>query len=219
MQADQFPEIATRRARGSILDAYTPYLHERWQAGCRNAVQLWHEIQARGFRGGRTIVNDYVRSLYQQLPEPRPRRRGRTGKTQPLPPPRRLGARTGAWLLSADPARLTPAQGELLERLCQAHPELDTAYRIAQEFTRLVRERKAERLDPWLTTAAACGIPEIRRFAAGIRRDLQAVHTALTSSFSNGQSEGQINRLKLIKRQMYGRAKFDLLRARVLARA
>ena len=83
----------------------------------------------------------------------------------------------------------------------------------------MVRQRQAEKFEAWLLQAAASGIPELVSFVAGLERDKAAVVAALSLPFSNGQVEGQVNRLKLIKRCMYGRAKFDLLRRRVLARS
>ena len=82
----------------------------------------------------------------------------------------------------------------------------------------MVRERQPEALFPWLEDATSSGIDALKQFAKGIKQDLAAVTNALSLPWSNGQTEGQVNRLKLIKRQMYGRANFDLLRRRVLAR-
>jgi transposase len=95
---------------------------------------------------------------------------------------------------------------------------VDTAYHLAQDFIQMVRERQATAFDAWRTRATASGIPEIQGFVAGLERDKAAVVATLSVSYSNGQIEGRVNRLKLIKRSMYGRAKFDLLRQRVLAR-
>lgn len=104
-----------------------------------------------------------------------------------------------------------------LARLCQLSPEIQIAYPLAQEFRRIVRERHSDALEGWVSRAEASGVAELQSFATGIRRDQAAVTAALTLPFSNGQVEGQINRLKYIKRSGYGRAKLDLLRQRVLA--
>jgi transposase len=98
-------------------------------------------------------------------------------------------------------------------------PAAAAAYPLAQGFGRLVRERQAEALDVWLVDAERSTVPELRRFAASLRSDYAEVKAALVLPWSNGQTEGQVHRLKLIKRQMYGRANFDLLRRRVLHRA
>jgi transposase len=102
------------------------------------------------------------------------------------------------------------------EGLCNLCPEVAAAAGLAREFNRMVKERCAEALAGWLDAAAKSGMTEFEAFAAGLRRDHEAVVAALSCEWSNGQTEGQINRLKTIKRQMYGRANFDLLRARVL---
>lgn len=90
-------------------------------------------------------------------------------------------------------------------------------HRLAQEFIQILRERRVNELDPWLERTVTSGVSELKRFAEGLRRDDAAVHAALSWSYSSGQVEGQINKLKLLKRSMYGRAKFDLLRLRMLA--
>jgi transposase len=101
------------------------------------------------------------------------------------------------------------------EDLCGLCPEVRVAAELAREFSRMVREKCAGALVGWLDAAAGSGVAEFEGFTAGLRRDQAAVAAALSCEWSNGQTEGQINRLKTIKRQMYGRANFDLLRARV----
>jgi transposase len=101
-------------------------------------------------------------------------------------------------------------------RLLVAAPEVGTALAQLDTFCAMVRARERSALGPWLQDAAACPVLEIRTFAAGVRRDEAAVAAALAHPWSSGQVEGQVSRLKLVKRQMYGRAKFDLLRRRVL---
>jgi transposase len=91
-----------------------------------------------------------------------------------------------------------------------------TAYELAQRFVLMVQSRQADQLDPWLVDAQASAISQLRTFAKGLLKDYPAIRAALTVEWSNGQVEGQVNRLKVIKRDMYGRAKFDLLRLRVL---
>jgi len=101
----------------------------------------------------------------------------------------------------------------------QGHRDLDTAYQLSQAFVSMLSERRGNDLDEWLIQAQHSGIAELKSFAQGIRRDYAAVHAAFTSPWSNGQVEAQVNRLKVQKRQVYGRAKIDLLRRRVLYRA
>jgi transposase len=107
----------------------------------------------------------------------------------------------------------------LREQLCLIDPEVQAATALAHEFISLVETRQSELLEPWLRQVMQSTISELRTFAAGVQRDYDAVRAALEHPWSNGQVEGQVNRLKLVKRQMYGRANFDLLRVRVLATA
>ncbi len=101
-------------------------------------------------------------------------------------------------------------------RLLEAAPDLQTGLTVVEAFRQLVRTRDRAALAPWLQTAEASPVPELRGFAGSLRRDLAAVEAALTYPWSSGQVEGQVTKIKAVKRQMYGRAKFDLLRKRVL---
>src|SRR6266567_3612989 len=101
----------------------------------------------------------------------------------------------------------------------EADQEIRETYELITDFTTMLRERQGERLDGWLQKVETQGIVELKNFAQGVKRDYDAVKAGLTLEWSNGQTEGQVNRLKLLKRQMYGRGRFDLLRKRVLKRA
>lgn len=105
------------------------------------------------------------------------------------------------------------------DQLLETTEEIRAAKRLADDFGRIVRERDRPGLDAWLETAQSSDLPEFRGFTTMLRRDLAAVQAALTHNWSNGQTEGQINRLKLLKRQMYGRASLDLLRRRFIQAA
>ncbi len=107
----------------------------------------------------------------------------------------------------------------MLRKLLTASSDANAAYPLAHDFLRILRERKGEELGDWMKRAQSSGVREIKSFAAGLRRDEVAVRAGLTLPYSNGQTEGQVNRLKLIKRQGYGRASLDLLRQRVLRAA
>ena len=104
----------------------------------------------------------------------------------------------------------------MLAKPCRGDPQVATTRRLAQRFLRLVRARRGAELEEWVAQVHAVGPPELRGFARNLGRDWAAVQTGLTVTWSSGPVEGHINRLKLIKRQMFGRAKFDLLRRRVL---
>ena len=130
-----------------------------------------------------------------------------------------LSAREAAWLFVCNPRKLTLRQVRQLEPLRIQDEGLASAYQLTQDFRAMVVNRQVDVLHRWLQEAQESGIAELRSFAAGILRDYDAVRAALTTEYSNGQTEGQVNRLKLIKRQAYGRAQFDLLRLRVLHRS
>jgi transposase len=220
--ADQFPERATRRAARSKLDCFIPYLQQQLAAGQDNAMQLWRDLRdEHGYTGSRALVSRWVahHRTVAKATDTTPRRRGRPAGRAALVsrPARRLSAHQAAWLLVRRPDELDDADRGVVERLCQHSAEIDSAYQLAQDFIEMVRERQGARLEGWLSQAATSGIGEISSFVAGVRRDQAAVQAALDLPWSNGQVEGQINRLKLIKRSMYGRAKLDLLRQRVLA--
>ena len=219
--ADTFPEIAKRRPRPSILDPWKPYLRQRWDEGCHNGRRLWLEIKAQGYQGSRSLLSAWIANLRKTaVPSAQPTTvTGEGCCTLPAATPkaqRQLSAKQAAWLVVKQPAALTVEEQEALAKMRQANADLEQVYSLAQTFGRLVRERKYQELDRWIESAKATGIREQRSFAAGLLRDKAAVVAALSLPWSNGQVEGHIHRLKLIKRQMYGRASFDLLRRRVL---
>jgi transposase len=127
-------------------------------------------------------------------------------------------AREAAWMLLR-PDELTDEEKPVVELLCRLSPEVGRAQEMALGFVEVVKERRSDELRQWLIDALRSEIPEFITFANGITADLQAVRAALEYEWSNGQVEGQVHRLKLVKRQMYGRGKLDLLRARVLRAA
>ena len=132
------------------------------------------------------------------------------------PPPRPLPSpNQAAWML-LQPEKLNEEEQSTVEKLSQLFPQIERAKELAQEFTQIVRERSSDKFNAWLRSATRSKLKEFVSFARGLSEDYEAVKNALCYEWSNGQLEGQVNRLKLIKRQMYGRAKFDLLRARVL---
>jgi transposase len=133
---------------------------------------------------------------------------GRRAPTK-LPSPRQA-----AWLLLSE--KLTEDEQRIVTGLCQLTPEIKRGQELARGFITIVKERRADQLRAWLIEATTSELPEFVGFARGISEDLESVQAALEYEWSNGQTEGQVNRLKIIKRQMYGRAKFDLLKARVL---
>jgi transposase len=199
-------------ARPSAVEPYRALVEQRWAEGCSEVKQLWQELQAQGYRGSYKSVWMFTRSW--QPP---------TVLATPAPPaaasPPARTPRQAMWLLTRKVDTLDDEEQSYRERLCQLCPDVATAEALVQGFQILLREGRVEQLDGWLEQASACGVRELRRFALGLRQDYAAVRAALEYPWSQGQVEGQVNRLKQIKRQMYGRAKFDLLRLRVLHRS
>ena len=193
------------RPRRSMLEPYHAVLERRWAEGCRNGAQLWRELCDAGFRGGLRVVSEWA--TRQRLAD----HSGRAGSSFAVPPLRRV-----ARMLTADPDTLPAEERRYLDRLLAASAPLAQARDLALRFAAMVRERKAGDLERWLADAAGS---QLQSFADGLRQDQAAVRAALELPWSNGQTEGQITRLKLVKRQMFGRAKHDLLRARVLQAA
>lgn len=218
VMAETFPERAPTGRRQSKLDPYLPYLRQRWEQGCHNGLQLVRELQAQGFRGSASLVGKLLGDWRARLPGPPERVRGKKRQAAP-PAKRRLSANQASWLFVADQQHLTADQRGLLEHICRADAGLQELYRLGQDFVQMVKQRQARRLAPWLAHAHRSSSAELRGFASGIKRDYAAVKMALSVAWSQGQVEGQITRLKLLKRQMYGRARFELLRSRVLRRA
>ena len=208
LDADGFREQAKPPPRKSKIAPFSSYLKKRWEEGIDNAALLFEEIKAQGFEGSMDLVQRHVLPWRQAARgQPRPHREE---------PP---SARTVTWWLlghvSKD-AELRQKQTAFVEQLCQLCPDVKTAQELALRFTGMVKERRAEEFTQWLDAATNSNIAELKGFARCLRQDFAAVEAALSCEVSNGQTEGQVNRLKFVKRQMYGRAGFDLLKARVL---
>jgi transposase len=221
---DQFPERAARAPRRSKLAPHVPYLTEQLTAGRSNALQLWRELKSQyGYTGSHGLVSRWVaanRSLCPPKLIGAKSPRGRPPKGSPVAPNPSFpvpSARRASWLLMTDSVELTEDEAAFASHLCDGCSEARTGQLLAKDFTRMVKEKDAPALDAWIERAKGSCIPELINFATVLCRDHAAVSAALTLDISNGQVEGQINRLKLIKRAMYGRANFDLLKRRVLA--
>ena len=199
------PGNQRRRKRRSIFDPYAPYILRRWQEGCRDVSLLWQEIQNQGFSGEIRTVYRFIRALRQESIE--------------LPNASvldRVSVQEAIWLIVRPPDDLKADERTECQELCQASQELSTLYALVQSFGQIVRKREGHRLGDWMKQVAQSGISEVQRFVKGLERDKEAVLAGLTVIYSNGQVEGQVNKLKLLKRTMYGRAGFPLLRQRVL---
>jgi len=197
--AGEFPERQDI-PRPRQVDSYAGYLEQRWDEGCRNGTALWAELLQRGFTGSSDLVRIWIRRRYG-LQSSRPRLR--------RPRQRRTSASRWMWLLLNEPAQ----HRLLLDDLYHQVPELAANAQAAREFFRIVRRRDIAAWPCWLEQARHTALAG---FADYLRRDEAAVLAALRLPWNNGPVEGHVHRLKLLKRQMYGRARFDLLRLRVL---
>ncbi|MEO1686094.1 MAG: ISL3 family transposase [Cyanobacteria bacterium J06631_12] len=221
---DSFPEwqLPPNREYSSGLDPYKSYLIEQWQQGKRHAKQLFEEIQQHGFTGSYAMVARYLQPLRQSYPpmRPTPDSLNDLPGRGPAPKVKRanqkaLSARRVAWLILQRSETLDNEQEQLLEKLA-AQPELSEAISLAQGFLELVRNRLPEQLDDWLKNAMNSSVKAFQTFAKGLTEDYEAVKAGVTLEVSNGQVEGQNNRLKMLKRQMFGRAGLDLLAKRFI---
>jgi len=190
------------RPRASSLDAFLPHLETEWTAGCRNGAELWRRLKAAGFRGALRVVSEWAT---------RRRRAERMPASLPQRPP---SARTIARLMTSKKDQLSTADKMLVAAVEQAVPTLRAARDLVERFHAILRSKTRADLDAWLRDAASS---LLGGFARGIAADRPAVEAAINEPWSNGQTEGQITKLKLLKRQMYGRANLDLLRARLCA--
>ena len=208
IHSDGFPERSKQRRR---TDTVADAIRQHWVAGCQNAAALWRMLRADGFTGSQRSVQREIERLGLTR-DARAERQAQSARPIVRPP----SGRHLAWLFGRTESVTTPENWRFLEALCSRSPELARVRTLAQEFVELVVSRNGGAYDAWL--AAASDSP-LSGFARSLRSDDAAVRAALSLAWSNGPTEGHINRLKLLKRTMYGRASLDLLRQRVLAAA
>jgi len=196
--------LARVTSRENKLDPFKPWICQRWNDGITNATVLHAELQAQGWTGGIAAVRRYVRPF-------------RALAAAPPPPPAVPKTRqVTSWLLRR-PDTLTDDEQAQLAAIRARCPHLDALAGHLTSFAQMMTRRTGDTdLDGWLTAAEASDLPELRSFARGIRIDQQAVTNGLTLPWSSGAVEGTVNKIKTLKRQMYGRASFDLLRKRVI---
>lgn len=204
LRTGEFLERAPRQQR-SELDSFREYLEKRWGEGCHNASQLCRELRNRGYNGQRSRVKEYVQPW-----------RAKASPVQSKPRRTLPNVRLVAFWLAKAPAQRNSNEQQWVQAVTNAHPQVAAAEHLAQQFRQVFKDRDSNALNSWLETSLESEIPELKPFVAGIHRDYEAVVAAVEQSWSNGQVEGQVHRLKLLKRQMYGRGGFLLLRRRVL---
>jgi transposase len=187
-------------------------LIQRWREGCTDSMQLWRETRALGYAHSARTVSRFITRLRQAsaagwAPET---------QTSPYTRPQGPSARAVSFAWVCPEAKRAQDAQLYVDQLTQTDPAIAQAYTLSQAFLTLVRERRGTELEAWRTKATASGIEALARFAQGLQEDLAAVTAGLTLPWSNGPVEGHINRLKLLKRQGYGRADVGLLRQRVM---
>jgi transposase len=201
--ADPGELTGPRASRPSQLDKHRDYLHQRFGEDCTNATVLFTELRNRGYRGSYGTVKRYVRPF-------------RTLGTAPPPAPKPPTTREVSRLILTDPANLDEQDKAVLTKIRDRCPDLNTIATSVTEFAKMITQLDGDHLDDWITTAQATGSPDLASFTNGLLSDYDAVRNGLTLTWNSGTVEGNVNRVKMIKRQMYGRAGFTLLRKRVL---
>lgn len=211
------PEARRHRRDTRLLAPFEEYIVERWNEGCHNAAQLFREVEQRGYRGKGTTVRSYVRQLRHASGLP-PGVRCQNGRLlDPSATKRPPTLRALTWLIVKQPDKRSEEEEELLVRISDGQSKLITTIELAREFAAIVRQRDPEKLEAWLEAAGDSTFQMWRNFATSLRQDYEAVRASLLYAWSNGPTEGHVNRLKCLKRDMYGRAHVDLLRERLVA--
>jgi len=206
LQDRAYVETNYHHRHRSRFDVYEAYVRKRWDEGCHNIQQIWREIKAQGYPHSDRALRAHLEAVRGKKPAELPE----AGVLD------HFSAKKAVWLFVRPFEKLKAQEQEELLAMCQASAMAETIYQLIQEFFLLVHSRQGTQLDAWMSKVEASAIPELQRFANGLERDKAAVLAGLTLSHSNGQTEGQVTRIKLIKRMMYGRAGFALLRQRVL---
>lgn len=216
LKADSFPE---KGRPGGKITAFIPYLWQRWENGCRDIRQLWIEICEQGYQGSKSRVWDTIRpwreEAFEKLPDSIKQEIRYRNLSIPTPSP----SQATWWLVGLAKEKNDEEKQRhqsFVDKLCNMHPIIKKAQEIGKEFYDLIAKQQSGLFSQWLNKAQTSGISELKSLADGLEKDKEEVLAALTLPYSNGQTEGQVNRLKFIKRSMYGRANFDLLKARVL---
>jgi len=208
VKEETYVETNYHHPHRSRFDAYASYVTQRWDGGCHNIQQIWREVQAMGYPHSDRALRAHLEPLRGKV-------KGDFLEATSLD---RFSAKEATWLFIRHFADLKEKEREELATIRQESETAETIYQLVQTFLQMVRQLGGEHLESWLRSVRSCNIPELHRFANGLERDKAAVLVGLTLFHNNGQTEGQVTRIKLIKRMMYGRAGFALLRQRVLHR-
>lgn len=211
-QYDTYPDVKQSYIVTSSVDPYGQHIRNRWAEGEHNHRRLLEEIKAMGYTGSLSSLYRYTRHL------PQDNERQIVAKMVQAKV-EVWSSRKAARLISKHADSWTDEEKKYLETFFKLCPSAEKARKIALEFQDMMKQKKPELLDSWIEDTLNSDVEYLKRFAQGIKQDYDAVKAALTLVWSNGQVEGQVNRLKTLKRQMYGRAGFKLLRKRILFRS
>jgi len=216
------PPARTRihRQYKPLIAPYKEYLVQRWNDGCRNAQQVYREIKAQGYTGSDQPIARFFAQLREKKDARKFKQVAPSNETSVEVAPKRppTASQVAHWITFKEEQRLEWQQ-QYLTQLCEADQEIAQAYELITDFTTMLRERHGEHLDAWLQKVEEQGVSELKSFAQSLSRDYDAVKAGLTLTWSQGQVEGQVHQLKLLKRQAYRWASFETLRKRVLRRA
>lgn len=204
LRQGRFPERKSPHRRPPKVNEFADYLQQRWNEGCHNASRLYQEIRQKGYAGKRSMVARLVSGWRK------------TGKATRPKASERIAPRHAAILVTRPAEKMSDEQQQLFDRITIPCPEVIALRKLALDFREAMKADDSIQMRQWIEKAKRCEFGAVTRFAYGLQKDISAVAAAVEKEWSTGQVEGQINRLKTIKRQMYGRAGFELLRARVL---
>jgi transposase len=204
LQATCVEELLVKTAsQATVLDEYKPYLHRRWNNGCTNVSQLVNEIRDQGYRGSRRTVYRYLQPFRTTRTAPEP---------APIPPTIR---HVTGWIMR-NPENLDDQDEQRLNAILARCPELEATRRHVGAFAHMIRDLRGDLLPEWMDRVRNDDLPALGSFVTGVQHDQAAVTAGLSLSWNNGPTEGAVNRIKMIKRSMFGRANFDILRKRIL---
>ena len=221
LKMEQPPErTRINQQRKPLIEPYKDYLIKRWNEGCRNAQLVYRELKEQGYTGSDQPVQRYFVQFRKKKDGRKFKQVDPANEAPVQAPPKHppTASQVAHWITFKEDQRLEWQQ-KYLTQLCEADDEIAQTSVLIEDFTTMLRERGGERFDGWLSRVEEQGVSELQSEALGLKKDYDAVKAGLTLEWSQGQVEGQVHRLKLIKRQMYGRGSFKFLRKRVLQRA
>ena len=218
VRVDTLPERGRMQPRPGMAESFHDYLRQRWEEGCQHGRTLLAEIRQRGYLGGHSQLAKLLSPWRQPPAESTPPLAEATAHEEVTPAAvgRRVSPQVAAALLSKSPTELSREQAKIVDTLKQQCPGFAVRRQLVLGFRTILRVGKLTTLHRWMERARNTGIHALVRFVRTLKQDLRAVEAAVSQRWSNGPVEGQINRLKMLKRQMYGRAGIELLRARLL---